>query len=69
MADLESAQSCPIKVMNPVPDNMRADEEAIENAKTSRVNVVVVEMHTFGETKWKMWCTFGWAKNYFKVTF
>jgi hypothetical protein len=51
MADLESAQSCPIKVMNPVPDNMRADEEAIENAKTSRVNVVVVEMHTFGETK------------------
>jgi hypothetical protein len=49
MSDLESVQPCPIQVMDPVPN--RAEEKAIENAKTGKVNGVVVTMHMFGETK------------------
>jgi hypothetical protein len=37
--------------MDPVPINVRADEKALENAKTGKVTAVVVVMHIFGETK------------------
>jgi hypothetical protein len=45
-----SSQPCPNKVTNRVPDNARADEKAIENAKTGKVTAVVTVMHIFGET-------------------
>jgi hypothetical protein len=48
---LESIQPHPIKVMDPVPINIRADEKAIEDAKTGKVTMVVAIMHIFGETK------------------
>jgi hypothetical protein len=51
MSDLESAQSCLIKVMNPVPVNMRADEIAIANTEAGKMTAVVAVMHIFGETK------------------
>jgi hypothetical protein len=37
MSDLTSIQPCLIKVMDSVPNNIRADEKAIENAKTGKV--------------------------------
>jgi hypothetical protein len=37
MSELEFTQLRPIKVMDAVPDNMRADEKVIENAKTGNV--------------------------------
>ncbi len=37
--------------MDPVPINIRADEKAIEYAKTGKVILVVAVMHIFGETK------------------
>jgi hypothetical protein len=51
MSDLQSIQPWPIKDMDPVPINSRADKKAIENAKTDKVTVVVAVMHIFGETK------------------
>jgi hypothetical protein len=51
MSDLESIQSCPIKVTYPVPKYTRTDEKAIENTKTGKVTVVVMVMQFFGETK------------------
>jgi hypothetical protein len=49
MSDLQSLQPHPIKVMDPVLINIRANEKEIENAKTGKVTAVVV-MHIFGET-------------------
>jgi hypothetical protein len=51
MSDLQSAQSHLIKVMDPVPINTRADENALENAKIGKVTKVIAVMHIFGETK------------------
>ena len=51
MSDLKSTQPRPIKVTDPDPINIRADEKALENAKTGKVTVVVAVMHIFGETK------------------
>ncbi len=47
MSDLQSTQPCPIKVMDPVLINIRADEKALENAKTGKVTAVVAVMHNF----------------------
>jgi hypothetical protein len=44
-------QPCPIKVIDPVSISGRADEKALENAKTGKVSAVVAVMHIFGETK------------------
>jgi hypothetical protein len=51
MSDLHSIQPCPIKVVDPVPINVRADEKALENAKTGKVTMVIAVMHIFGETE------------------
>jgi hypothetical protein len=51
LSDLQSTQPCPIKVTDPVPISTRADEKALENAKTSKVTAVVVVMHIYGNTK------------------
>jgi hypothetical protein len=40
MSDLESVQSGPIKVTDPVPNNMSSDEKVIENAKTGKATTV-----------------------------
>jgi hypothetical protein len=45
MSDLDSIQPCPAKVTDPVQINIRADEKAIENTKTGKVNAVVAIMH------------------------
>jgi hypothetical protein len=37
--------------MDPVPISTRADEKALENAKTGKVTAVVVVMHIYGSTK------------------
>jgi hypothetical protein len=50
MSDLESVQPHPIRVMDTVPNNIRADEKAIF-AKTGKVTPVVEVMYIFGETK------------------
>jgi hypothetical protein len=49
--DLLSTQPHPVKVMNPVSISSRADDKALENAKTGKVAAVVMAMHIFGETK------------------
>jgi hypothetical protein len=51
MSNLQSIQPRLIKVMDPVPIDVRANEKAYENAKTCKVTVEVVVMHMFGETK------------------
>jgi hypothetical protein len=49
MSDLQSIQPRLIKVTDPVPFNVRADEKALENANTGKVTTVVAVMHIFGE--------------------
>jgi hypothetical protein len=49
-SNLQSIQPLPIKDTDPVPINIRADEKAIENAKTGKMTVLVVVMHVFGDT-------------------
>jgi hypothetical protein len=51
MSDLQSAQPRLIKVMGPVPISTRADEKALEIAKTDKVTAVVAVMHSYGNTK------------------
>jgi hypothetical protein len=51
LSDLQSTQHHLIKVMDPVLNNCRADEKALENAKTRKVTTVVMVMHIYGETK------------------
>jgi hypothetical protein len=51
LSDLQSTQPRPIKVMDPVLISIRADEKALENAKTGKVSAVVMVMHIFGNTK------------------
>jgi hypothetical protein len=51
LSDLQSTQPCPIKVTDPVPISTRADEKALENAKTGKVTTVVAVMHIYGNTK------------------
>ncbi len=50
MSDLYSTQPCLVKVMDPVSISSRADEKALENAKTGKATAVVAVMHIFGET-------------------
>ncbi len=51
LSDLQSTQPRPIKVTDPVPISTRADEKALEDAKTGKVKTVVVVMHICGNTK------------------
>jgi hypothetical protein len=51
MSDLQSTQPHPIKVMEPVSNSIRADEKALENAKTGKVTMVVAVMHLYGNAK------------------
>ncbi len=51
MYDVESVQPRPIKVVDPVLNNMRVDEKPIENAKTGKVTGLVGVMHVFNESK------------------
>jgi hypothetical protein len=51
MSNLESVQPRPIKVTDPVPNNIKADEKAIENAKTGKVTVEVGVIYIFSESK------------------
>ncbi len=51
MSDLHSTQPRPIKVTDPVSNSIRADEKALENAKTGKVTTIVAIMHTYGNAK------------------
>jgi hypothetical protein len=51
MSDLQSIQPHPIKVMGPVLISTRADEKALEIAKTGKMTAVVMVMHSYGNTK------------------
>jgi hypothetical protein len=51
MSDLQSTHPRPIKVMDPISNNIKADMKALENAKTGKVTVVVVVMHLYGNAK------------------
>jgi hypothetical protein len=51
LSNLQSTQPCPIEDMDPVSISSRADEKALENAKTGKVNTVVAVMHIFSENK------------------
>jgi hypothetical protein len=51
LSDLQSSQPRPIKVTDPVPIITRADEKALENAKTGKVTAVFAVMHIYGNTK------------------
>jgi hypothetical protein len=51
MSNLQSTQPHPIKVMDPVSNNNRADVKALENAKTGKVTTVVVVTHLYGNAK------------------
>jgi hypothetical protein len=53
-----STEACPIKFLNTAPSkNMRADELAIETAKTGKVTAVVAVMSIFCRKKCKSWDT------------
>jgi hypothetical protein len=51
MSDLQSTQPRPIKVTDPVSNDIRADVNALENAKTGKLTTVVVVMHLYGNAK------------------
>jgi hypothetical protein len=52
LSDLKSTQPCPIKVMDQILiSSTRADEKALEIAKTGKVTAVVAVMHLYGNTK------------------
>jgi hypothetical protein len=51
LSDLQSTEPRPIKVTDPVLISSRADEKALENAKTGKVTVVVTVMNIYGKTK------------------
>jgi hypothetical protein len=51
LSDLQSVQPRLIKVTDPVPISTRADEKALENAKTGKVTMLVAVMHIYGNTK------------------
>jgi hypothetical protein len=51
ISDLQSTQPHPIIVTGPVLISTRADEEALEIAKTGKVTAVVAVMHLYGNTK------------------
>jgi hypothetical protein len=51
LSDLQSTQPHPIKVTDPVLISTRADEKALENAKTGKVTAVVAVMQTYGNAK------------------
>jgi hypothetical protein len=52
LSDSKSTEPRPIKVtdQNPISDN-RADEKALEIAKTGKVTMVIAVMHLYGDTE------------------
>jgi hypothetical protein len=67
MYDLNSTKPCPIKVTDQIriSDN-KANEKAVETAKTSKLTAVVTVMHLYGDSKIKLVNTI--AKNSAKKT-
>jgi hypothetical protein len=62
LSDFKSTQPRPIKVMDQIPiSSTRADEKALEIAKTGKVTTVVAVMHLYGNTKSNLFITS--AKN------
>jgi hypothetical protein len=52
LSDFKSTQPRPIKVTDQIPiSNNRADEKALEIAKTGKVTAVVAVMHLYGNNK------------------
>jgi hypothetical protein len=51
MSDLQSTQPRPIEVTDSVSNSDRADVKALENAKTEKVNMVIVVMNLYGHAK------------------
>ncbi len=51
MSDLQSTQTRPIKVTDPVSNSTGADVKALENAKTGKITAVVAVMHLYGNVK------------------
>jgi hypothetical protein len=51
MPDLRSTQPRPIKVMDSISNNDRANLKAFENAKTGKVTAVVMVVHLYGSAK------------------
>jgi hypothetical protein len=51
LSDLQSTQPRPIKVTDSFLITTRADEKALENAKTGKVTAAVAIMHIYGNTK------------------
>ncbi len=67
LSDFKSTQPCPIEVMDQiVHSNNRADEKALEIAKTGKVTAVVTIMHLYGNTESNLSTTS--AKNSAKKT-
>ncbi len=67
MSDFKSTQPRPIKVTDQIPNsNNRADEKALEIAKTGKVTTVVAVMHLYGNTESNLITTS--AKNSAKKT-
>jgi hypothetical protein len=55
MSDLKSTKSHPIKVMDQIPfKDGKANEKAVEIAKTGKMTVVVLVMHLYGDSKVKL---------------
>jgi hypothetical protein len=66
LSDFKPTQPLPIKVTDQIPISARADEKALEIAKTGKVTVVVMVMHLYGNTKSNLITTR--AKNSAKKT-
>jgi hypothetical protein len=67
LSDFKSTQPRPIKVTDQIPlSNNRADEKALEIAKTGKVTTVAMVMHLYGNTERNLITTC--AKNSAKKT-
>jgi hypothetical protein len=51
LSDLQSTQPRPIKGTDQIPISTRADEKALEIAKTGKVTTIVLVMHLYDNTK------------------
>jgi hypothetical protein len=51
LSGLQSTQPHPNEVTDPILISTRADEKALENAETGKVNTVLAVMHIYGNTK------------------
>jgi hypothetical protein len=55
LSDFKSTKPCPIKVMDQIPtSDDKADEKAVEIAKTGKVTALVTIMHLYSDLKSKL---------------